>query len=925
MKKIFLILFLSIGLIVLFISVFLINFASASFTKGNQTEAIANTYNPGEVLRGWINISIKDESTNSLLTAFGKSISLYDFLDKNDADFTCIPDDCESGYSSSGEDTKKSFSLNAGESKVIGFKVTGKDMTINSFSALVKSSAEVSNIPQLSIDILNDNSIEWASYKSSGSHSTKNQGCFVESDSTEQAEITTIGYCEDVSLGAFPELLLGADVIADEGGSVYFELNIYNDQYSSVCDVRATASGSINCTIEDIQTRDEENFSVCIKVKDAEDSGKYKIKYEEVNTCGFPSDYEGEYVYDYDIFVQVGRYKGVGNFTLNNDEIEDYGSSVSDIADYMDREYIDWKYNRNCSLGCVIPIKFISHVSQTINVSNIQLSYSAKGSSNTLNKIYDTEEVEALINFGFQKLELDVSGLKVPVTPGNKTLELKLDNNLIFQKNINIANQSSIKFVLPVEVPAGLPVKFTSFVIGNITEFKWTFGDDTSTQTTTTNFTIHRYMFIGEYDLNLTVKDSSGKKSSKIFTINVVSPREAINNSLIIKKAYLANITKDLVSITSWYKSTIEKILDLESIDDELKRIERDYVSASTSDEFEDIMNDLIDLDIPYSLRIGESFFGIYIPSLDDIYADDLSSAGAGEEIENSEEAILSWMLNNVNIEIDRKIYRVSFEQDSNSIATAVVIKITPKQDIEDDVYLMINQNYDDLEFKEDYNEKKAGESTAIVFEGLNKGEVKTIEFVEEGGILFDDLGVFISPQFSELPEIGIDVEACDLDGKCESGENWKNCRPDCKPWGWTIFYLMLLLFVAFIVYIILQEWYKRYYEGNLFKDKNELYNLIYFMHNAINQNLSKDEIFKLLDKQGWNREKVAYAYRKIKNERTGMWEIPVFKWVEKIKVKKEIAKRENQQLRRISQEQNQRPRQGNQGNFNNFRRKKPF
>src|SRR3989344_559670 len=103
----------------------------------------------------------------------------------------------------------------------------------------------------------------------------------------------------------------------------------------------------------------------------------------------------------------------------------------------------------------------------------------------------------------------------------------------------------------------------------------------------------------------------------------------------------------------------------------------------------------------------------------------------------------------------------------------------------------------------------------------------------------------------------------------------------------------MLLLIVIFLgVYIILQSWYKRHYERSLFRNPNDLYNLINFIYNSRKAGLrDNDGRKKLLDKK-WKREQVNYAFKKIDGKRTGMWEIPIFKFLENRKVRRELQKK---------------------------------
>ncbi len=152
------------GLIFLFISLVLfinINAISASFEIGSPSHSIEKQYAPLSSIKGWINISLSDEPSDSLFeTNFGSSIFLMDLLDLNSGYYyDCIPTDCETGYSAveGSEETGKNFNLNFGQSKVFGFKITGEEfVSANDFSLNVTSDASEYDYPQLFIDILAD-------------------------------------------------------------------------------------------------------------------------------------------------------------------------------------------------------------------------------------------------------------------------------------------------------------------------------------------------------------------------------------------------------------------------------------------------------------------------------------------------------------------------------------------------------------------------------------------------------------------------------------------------------------------------------------------------------------------------------------------------------------------------------------------------
>lgn len=55
---------------------------------------------------------------------------------------------------------------------------------------------------------------------------------------------------------------------------------------------------------------------------------------------------------------------------------------------------------------------------------------------------------------------------------------------------------------------------------------------------------------------------------------------------------------------------------------------------------------------------------------------------------------------------------------------------------------------------------------------------------------------------------------------------------------------------------------------------------------------MSDREIKSKLSQSGWKGEQITYAFKKIDGKRTGMYEIPLFKFVENKRVRKEIEMR---------------------------------
>ena len=862
----------SIFAIILFIFFILfISAASASVLLGNKTFEIDTNYAQNSSLRGWINISIQNEQADLLLTAFNSKITLLDFLLNNALsigdDFACIPSDCLSGYLSLNQETSKIFSLDAGKSKTIGFKITENNFdSISAFSLKFSSDAGESSYPQLRIDILDDNSTDWNSYNSSGNFDSEVYGCL--DTMLAQAEITQNPYCEKIKIRASPNVKIGADIIAipGKGENVDFIFNIYNNNYEGSCTATATGSGKISCIPSNFKIDSQQDFFVCINAKNSQDNNKYAINYEQNQSCGFTGEFSGSYTHDFSIFARAGKYAPIGSFILNNNELSKSGSSGS-IEDMMS-SYISDKYNNNCTSGCVIPIKLSSMKSQNIVISDASLSYNA-GISKTINNIYDLNKTASKINMNFQKLNLDNSNLIVPSAYGNQSLILRLGNAEIINKKINIARVPVIDFVAPLNLPSFVSVLFIAFASGgNISKYKWDFGDGSEIVETSENHTHHTYSSMGTFNLKLSVTNENGE-STKEFIVKVTSPKDVLNSTLKKDRENINSIRQKLETYPAWYKKELLKKSGIDDLDSELKAYERKFEIAYSDEEYVSIISNLSALNIPN--KIGKSNQGTipFVVNPEDIDLDALDKIGAGsynsEEADKYKEAIAIWA-SNVNINLD--FFTLSYYYDNKIVPVVNYFKITlsPSESKEIENYFVINKeaiinSEDAREIGDDI------EITGVRFDSLEEREIELVIFEDVDVTM---LPAYISPEFNKL-ELSAELSPCNNNGKCEEGETWKNCRKDCRPIGLIILYICILVFVAFVSYIVLQEWYKRKYESHLFKNRNDLFNLANFISNAQAKGLDKKEVGKRLKQYGWSSEQIDYAFKKVKGKKTGM------------------------------------------------------
>jgi len=893
------------GIFVILFVILSISLINASFELGENTSyEIDTSYGISEAIKGWVNISFSDEPASSVLNAFDNEIILKDFLDlngfncKTSSSCSCFPSDCEKAYSSSNAESLKQFSLGYFEEKLIGMKITKDVDSITNFRFNVSTNDDKSCTHPLKIDLLDDGIIEWKSTDMSDEFCqiANPKGCFKESDSKDTTEIKTgFLYCQKIKIPVNKKLRPGAEVIGS--GDATFEFTITTSLEDNSCTASSNTSGEIKCSnpiLFDEELEESEQATVCMTKLSG---SSYNIKYEDNEPCGY-SEVESTGVqvpYDFNIFVEAGKYNSVDDFQFNQEEV--YGDSGSDLTDYIYYNNIIDKYGGKCDPECIIPIRIYSGINQEITISNLSLEYSSNNLPDDNSNIYDLAETEILISSDFLKLDLEKGNFLTPDDLGDKTFILKLDNQTILEKNIKVKAVPKIINIIPQNVSALVTYSFIVILENkNNLTYTWDFGDG-SKQTTNENVAEHAYSSLGNYSLKVTVSSNSGN-SSKTVNINVGSPKDYINSTITNYEDKLNEIESEINKLDSWIQTEVKKEFDIDDIKSQINNQKNKYESAFSDDDYVKIMEALIALNIPDSFNLSQKLSPSNIfPDPNQINLPALDYFGAGG-IEGTEEdysnAVTNWFTEAMQMTVESKTFALYYENEVEDLFSYVRVTLTPKQENLGDVYFIVNGNPDEIKFNTKNIEgriKDYDDAAGVVFPELASAEV--IEFLYPGKISIVELPIYVYPEFRNL-EIQEKPGVCNFNKRCEKelGENYKNCRNDCKPVGKTILWILILLFIALIVYVILQEWYKRHYEKHLFKDRNQLFNLINFMNNSYNQGMRKADIFDKLKDLGWEGEQLRYAWNKLQGKRTGMWEIPLFKWIEKRQVKKELAKR---------------------------------
>lgn len=855
--------------ILFLICILLLGFVSAEFSVGNASHSLQSSYNFGENLSGWINISFSGESLNSTLkSSTGGQIKLENLLAENansGFDYNCTPKSCALGYSTQEENTSKIFNLISGQSLIFGFKLTGQNelSEITSFKFDLKSNNSESSVSPLLLDILNDGVIEWQAYRSSDNYGSENSGCFVNVEGgVSKAKISSIFYCEKMNLKKAPDVEIGAYVSYLEGGeNVSFDMRIENVElgYYKTCTANATGTGRIACN-PDFSVIDEGNHYICVKAKNSIDANKYEIGYEQTNPCGFSGTFDGEYSYDFNIFEKSKTYASNINFTLNNTELANSQGAETKIEDYIE-EYITETYEDNCKSGCVIPIKINSGVNQTINVSNAKIIY-VTGISQETNKFYNLQESPALISSKFQKLDFAPAGFAVPNKKGSQTVSISLNGEELFEQIITVGESPVIEYVNPTKTAIKYSTKFLTKVSSdlNITQYKWNFGDGEA-ETTLKNEATHTYNVAGNYQLMLTATNSAGRNSSKNFSITVSPASEIVPDLLDKASKDVVTLESNINNFTGFKKISIQNVFNIGNIKDTLLTLKNSESKADTETEYEAILDELLKIKIPLALSETATGQGIlFYPERESINLEVLKKISDGDYSSAKEdqykEAILSWQVENVNLVLSFSEISAIYETYNEPALQIFEMEITKTGD---ELSYLILEDLENLIFDGDYSIEDYNEYKYIPIDS----ETKKFSFSTTEDLDFLSLPVFISPSLEDitLPE----WSAFDNTGSLKR---------------WILFTIIIIgvLFCTFIVYIALQIWYKRKYEMYLFKNKNNLYNLVNYIKSSRDNGMKNKDIEKNLEKAGWTSEQLRYIMRKFEGKNTGLPEIPIKK-----------------------------------------------
>jgi hypothetical protein len=320
------------------------------------------------------------------------------------------------------------------------------------------------------------------------------------------------------------------------------------------------------------------------------------------------------------------------------------------------------------------------------------------------------------------------------------------------------------------------------------------------------------------------------------------------------------------------YDLYVQRILndsiDIISLERNLKKIETQYRDANTEEEYALILENLSYIKIPEDISETISTNPItYYPSREVINLEILNSIDArdyGSDGEAYIDAIYTWNKENLGTKVAFREITINYGIDESIILRIFQFEFN-KTNMNDEAYFII-ENLEDLKFDGNYSQTE--ESGYIYINLIDVSDKIVFSTTEE--VNFLDVPVFLSPSLNLLEPVKVGLILPD--------------GSKLSKWVLLGLILFLLILIAIVVYIILQTWYRRKYENYLFKNRNNLYNIMTYIQNAKKRGMERDEIMKNLKKADWNREQINYAIRKYEGKKIiGIIERPFKKVIEDI------------------------------------------
>jgi hypothetical protein len=874
-------------LVIILASAFLISFdfSQAALNQGYPAFNLTQfTYSPSQPIEGFLNFSLSNESANSVIranvTKTGvsyslKEMSIQDFLRNSSVTFECSQN-CLISYSTIGSPEPTIIdTINVGE-KYYGLLVTGMNPEVLNLTFKISGTNTGNHVcgeSPIRMDLLNDGTIDYEF-----SRPSENEWCFELRSSncllnpTQEAELESTAFCQKFSLKKTGKLNVSAKLRFKEKDPEEGTGPGENEIGFFVYDKNAIRRG--NCSVEYFPSEtyslascvissydDEENptgfyldktddYFICVRAKLAQGStAAYYIKKESnQNLCGFygiPTVPLQQYTEDYEIYAKESKFSPFyGDSTFN--EQTKIGETA--LLTYVNN-YIDSRYNSNCTYGCVIPLRFISKIEQDLTLSNLELKFRPQGQSTTTDtNFYHITANYPKINLARQAIPLTALNITAPDEQAtNYRILIQFNQNSLGSIAFKVEPVPIIQSLSPLTAIPGQPTTFTVVAIpspsgGQIVNYTWNFGDGIE-ETTPISRATHTYSS-GTFNLLVKAIDSSGRIGTKVFIITTSLSKDGLNASYLRKRQLLSNMS--LLQL-DWYGSMV---YNLSQINDSLNSVQTQLNSANPDLNY--IKSQLDSIKIPVSVSTSFNLpESSYVPDTQKINLDYLEDLGAGtySDAEATKNAINTWQ-DDVTFSLGLIVKKITFDDNSNQEISIFTLRANSQEDIYSVFELPSTVSVNQVKIKESI---EPYEFTNAL--GFNSSGSFSVSLALPAKTETSSINFYASPAFSSL-----------------SLENPIN-PPVTKKSSILLPVLLAVLIIIVVIVFIFLVWKKKgsssdvVENSNLFENPGDDINLVNYVQSSLSQGKSQPEIEQELLSQGWNKKQIDYAFKHKDNQ----------------------------------------------------------
>ncbi len=864
--------------------------SSYTFRVGNIS--INEDYAVGEGLSGIFFLNLTNVSADSFFSSEFGETGIREVFANDGYELSCEVYNCTGLYSKSDSGViSKQITTSVG-GKALGLYLIGEQVFVNDFGLNIASEfGEYDSVPFF-MKIANDYSWSFDSPSENWENLRgMSTGCFDSSAVFTNKVIDSFGYCEQVNLSASRSYYLKAN-ISGSGGIEDFKMSLNKDgEELESCDFSisyANYSSDAGCVVEFLQQIESGAYDVCISSH--EDLSDYTIKREvSGGSCGYYKNPDAR-TSDYSLYVLTPKYS---SFSGDVGLPEDFSIGASDAINY----YLSVVYPDGCSGGCTVPIVFYGN-NIILNLSDIRLRHDTQDGPELVNKINEVRTIMPKIDYS-DFVSLDAFNW-VTNSIINKNVSVYLQDgsqkNKLFDFRVNVHESPLVRGVYPINPPAGIDVYFYADVLYNFSRLEWNFGDGSSLVNTNSSFVLHSYNNVSQlYNISITAYGQN-YSMTKSFTVETISPENYLNTTFDAKRNKLMNLSNRINLLPVLYKEFVKGLVDISGLIEQLNQIDIDRVQAYSPEQFLEVAQGLSNIIVPYSIEIGERKIGSVSGDFNSINPSYVGSIFPGNysDFDEYKREIVGWQSRNVGMQVIEEKLRLYYENNEvEDLISIYTVKINSSAD--ETSYFIIQESSSNLHFASGISGTDI-DGEAAYFEIL-AGESLVLNFFVSGS---EDVTMFVSPKLSSL-FLGNEIGICNFNKVCQKdlGEDYKNCRSDCKPVWPVVLWLVLVLIFILAIYTLLQIWYKIRYEKYLFKDRTYLFNLIAFINNSKLKRLSHGDIYSALYQKNWSGEQISYAVKRAEGRNVGMYEIiPVdrilayfaMKQAEKVKNQEAVA-----------------------------------